>query len=93
MCLTGDAESEIAQARDIYEEALASVSTVRDFSVVFDAYSQFEESMITAKMSQAGPADIDTLGDEIDMRLARYAHLPAATARRMGTDRCAGLRA
>lgn len=28
------------QARDVYEEAIASVVTVRDFSMVFDAYSQ-----------------------------------------------------
>jgi pre-mRNA-splicing factor SYF1 len=37
-------------ARDVYEEALASVVTVRDFATVFDAYSQFEEAMLTAKM-------------------------------------------
>jgi len=36
------------QARDVYEEGLASLLTVRDFSMVFDAYSQFEESLITA---------------------------------------------
>ena len=28
------------QARDVYEEAIASVVTVRDFSMIFDAYSQ-----------------------------------------------------
>lgn len=38
------------RARDVYEEGMASVLTVRDFSLVFDAYSQFEESMLAAKM-------------------------------------------
>ena len=50
------------------------MSSVRDFSIVFDAYSQFEESMITAKMAEAESADDpEALGDEIDLRLARYA--------------------
>lgn len=49
-----------SQARDIYEEAIHSVVTVRDFTQVFDVYSQFEESMIQAKMesiADAGPSD------------------------------------
>ncbi|CAI9087637.1 OLC1v1021756C1 [Oldenlandia corymbosa var. corymbosa] len=35
------------KARDIFEEGMASVVTVRDFSVIFDAYSQFEETAIS----------------------------------------------
>ncbi len=38
------------QARDVYEESIQTVTTVRDFGQVFDAYAQFEESMISAKM-------------------------------------------
>jgi hypothetical protein len=38
------------RARDVYEEGMASVLTVRDFSLVFDAYSQFEESVLATKM-------------------------------------------
>jgi len=38
------------KARDVYEEGLATVITVRDFSLIFDAYTQFEESMLSAKM-------------------------------------------
>ncbi len=37
-------------ARDVYEEAIASVLTVRDFSVVFDAYVKFLEALVTAEM-------------------------------------------
>ncbi len=29
---------------------IATVSTVRDFTVIFDAYSQYEESMLAAQM-------------------------------------------
>lgn len=39
-----------AQARDVYEEAIQTVVTVRDFTQVFDSYAQFEESMIAANM-------------------------------------------
>ena len=45
---------------DIYEEAIQTVTTVRDFSQVFDAYVQFEESMINAKMetvADMGPSE------------------------------------
>jgi len=34
------------------QEGMMTVTTVRDFSVVFDAYMQFEESMLSAKMEQ-----------------------------------------
>lgn len=38
------------KARDVYEEALRSVSTVRDFTIIFDAYMKVEESIVTAKI-------------------------------------------
>lgn len=38
------------KARDVYEEALTSVVTVRDFATVFDAYVQFEEALLTARL-------------------------------------------
>jgi pre-mRNA-splicing factor SYF1 len=39
------------KARDIYEEGISTVTTVRDFSLIFDSYIQYEESMLTARMS------------------------------------------
>ena len=41
------------KARDVFEEGLATVITVRDFSLTFDAYTQFEESVLSAKMESA----------------------------------------
>lgn len=38
------------RARDVYEEAINSVTTVRDFSIVFDMYVKVEESVLTAKI-------------------------------------------
>lgn len=41
------------RARDVYEEAICEVATVRDFATVFDAYAQFEEAMLTARLELA----------------------------------------
>jgi pre-mRNA-splicing factor SYF1 len=38
------------RARDIYEEGINTVITVRDFSLIFDAYAHFEESVLLAKI-------------------------------------------
>ncbi|GMH40581.1 hypothetical protein BSKO_08485 [Bryopsis sp. KO-2023] len=74
------------KARDIYEEGLATVVTVRDFSLIFDALAQFEESLINAKMeveeSDESDGEDDDDGDgedfllkddgqDLDLRIAR----------------------
>eukprot|EP00968_Pinguiococcus_pyrenoidosus_P025861 scaffold7031_cov254-Pinguiococcus_pyrenoidosus.AAC.11 len=75
---------EFERARDVYEEALHAVLTVRDFSLVFDAYVTFEEKVVTAKLAmleeqdeedEEDDGDID--GDDVDFRLARLEHLTA----------------
>lgn len=35
------------RARDIYEEGLSTVITVHDFGLIFDAFAQFEESLVS----------------------------------------------
>lgn len=40
-------------ARNIYEEGIQTVLTVRDFSMIYDAYVQFLEAMTTAEMRVA----------------------------------------
>ncbi|KAJ8600548.1 hypothetical protein CTAYLR_007934 [Chrysophaeum taylorii] len=53
-------------ARDTYDEAARTVLTVRDFSIVFDAYTKFEESVISATLR---------LGDDVEFLLARLERL------------------
>jgi pre-mRNA-splicing factor SYF1 len=63
-------------ARDIYEEAIQTVVTVRDFTQVFDAYAKFEESLLSAKMEsleEVGATEEDDL--ETELRLARLEYL------------------
>lgn len=61
------------KARDVYEEGILKIMTIRDFSQVFDAYAQSEERLINAKMeSEEMSEDDDT---ELELRLARYEDL------------------
>jgi len=62
------------KARDIYEEGLESVMTVRDFSLIFDAYAAFEENVLSSKMMQEEEEEEEE-NDEIELRLARLEHL------------------
>lgn len=71
-------------ARDVYEEGLTSVLTVRDFSMIFDAYTQFEESMLAAKIellekveekAQKGSETLLSEQDDLDLRMARLESL------------------
>lgn len=70
------------RARDVYEEAIHAVTTVRDFTIVFDAYAKFEESVLMAKMQEAAEeeeeeeeVDKEALDADVEMRLARMEHL------------------
>lgn len=60
------------KARDIYEEAIRTVMTVRDFSQVFDAYSQFEETALSAMM-ETDDSDVDDA--DLQLRMARFEYL------------------
>jgi len=59
-------------ARDVYEEGITSVTTVKDFTQIFDAYAHFEENLLTAKVHQLGeeekaaPDAPQSLADEDD---------------------------
>lgn len=65
------------RARDIYEEAIQTVTTVRDFTQVFDAYAQFEELSLSKRMEEvaksSNPSEDDDI--ELELRLARFEHL------------------
>ncbi|KAL1558491.1 pre-mRNA-splicing factor SYF1-like [Salvia divinorum] len=71
----------LEKARDVYEEGMTTVITVRDFGEVFDAYSQFEESVLSIKIKNMDNDDIDEEGfwfkdeNDVDMLLERYEHL------------------
>lgn len=55
---------EFQLARSVYEEALENVSKVRDFTILLDAYLQFEEGLLEAIMEAAGDADEEEESEE-----------------------------
>ncbi|KAG6417360.1 hypothetical protein SASPL_119514 [Salvia splendens] len=58
---------------------MVAVTTERDFSVVFDAYSQFEETVLSVKMKNMDYDDEQGFWfkdeNDVDMLLDRYEHL------------------
>lgn len=61
------------RARDVFEEGITNVMTVRDFTLIFDTYIEFEESIIAALMEreiQDDDADFD-----LDIRMMRFEQL------------------
>jgi pre-mRNA-splicing factor SYF1 len=68
------------RARDVFEEAITTVMTVRDFTLIFDSYAEFEESIIGALMDVASSrAERGELNDdadfELDIRMLRFEQL------------------
>ena len=68
------------RVRDVFEEGITTVMTVRDFALVFDSYVEFEESVIGALMDAAaarsakGKRDNDADSD-LDIRMMRFEQL------------------
>ena len=73
-------KGEFDKVRDIYEEAIGKTMTIKDFSLVFDAYAEFEESLLSLQVqkmeqdeqegNEADEADID-----IEFRIAQFEKL------------------
>jgi pre-mRNA-splicing factor SYF1 len=59
------------KARDVYEEGINSVVTVRDFSQIWEAYNQFEYGLITAQLEEPDPATAAAF----ELRMARFEDL------------------
>ena len=68
------------RARDIFEEGVTTVMTVRDFTLIFDSYTEFEESIIGALMDSAANRSDKSIVDEdadfdLDIRMMRFEQL------------------
>ncbi|KAF7158425.1 hypothetical protein CNMCM5623_003428 [Aspergillus felis] len=68
------------KARDVFEEGITTVMTVRDFTLIFDSYVEFEESIIGSLMeaaaARADKGDVDEDADfDLDLRMLRFEQL------------------
>uniref|UniRef100_A0A0W0FZS5 Pre-mRNA-splicing factor SYF1 n=1 Tax=Moniliophthora roreri TaxID=221103 RepID=A0A0W0FZS5_MONRR len=70
---------EFDRAKETFEKGLASVLTIRDFTQIFDAYSEFSESLISAMMeSLADEEDEEDAAEtekELDIRMKEFEEL------------------
>eukprot|EP01119_Soliformovum_irregulare_P007300 TRINITY_DN1969_c1_g1_i1.p1 TRINITY_DN1969_c1_g1~~TRINITY_DN1969_c1_g1_i1.p1 ORF type:complete len:749 (-),score=222.29 TRINITY_DN1969_c1_g1_i1:92-2338(-) len=64
------------KARDVYEEGMQTVITVKDFTQLWDAYAKFEDLLLGQQVeaTEKGSADTSAMA-ELDLRMARYEHL------------------
>lgn len=74
------ARGNFERARDILELGLTTVMTVRDFTLIFDSYAEFEESVIGALMDSASVRSKKGKKDEqadfdLDIRMMRFEQL------------------
>lgn len=68
------------RARDVFEEGITTVMTVRDFTIIFDTYAEAEEALIGIRMDEAaarsGKARPDPDADlDLDIRMMRFEQL------------------
>ena len=68
------------RARDIFEEGITTVMTVRDFTLIFDSYAEFEESIISSLLNAAAARPDEGKTDEdadfdLDIRMMRFEQL------------------
>lgn len=68
---------EIEKARQIFEEGIATVLTVRDFTQIFDSYAEFYESSISALMDAVadedeGSAEAKETEAELDIQMKDF---------------------
>ncbi|KAI6904442.1 Pre-mRNA-splicing factor [Hortaea werneckii] len=68
------------RARDIFEEGITTVMTIRDFSIVFDTYAEAEEALISIKLEESATRQQKGVTNEdadldLDIRMMRFEQL------------------
>ncbi|KAK9465452.1 hypothetical protein V1512DRAFT_277445 [Lipomyces arxii] len=62
-------------ARDAFEEGVTTVMTVRDFTLIFDSYAEFEESVISNLMEKLAETNDNEVEMELDIRMMKFEQL------------------
>ncbi|KAL8953386.1 MAG: hypothetical protein Q9222_000763 [Ikaeria aurantiellina] len=73
-------KGDFERARDSFEEGITTVMTIRDFTMIFDSYAEFEESIIGTLMDAAAirseKGKVNENADfDLDIRMLRFEHL------------------
>ncbi|CAN8062090.1 unnamed protein product [Agarophyton chilense] len=80
-------KAQFDEARNVFEEAVTSLNSVKDFALVFDAYASFQESLVTAAMEEAEGMKEEgiegkKLGEAEEVLESLMGHLELLTKRR-----------
>lgn len=67
-------QNNFEKVRDVFEEGLSSVMNLRDLIYIWEAYTQFEDSIITSLL-QSGDDLLPEQKIEMELRVARYEYL------------------
>lgn len=57
------------RARDVFEEAIATITTARDFGIIFNAYMKFEEQMVEAEAQEDEESEDEDEGDSVEEQI------------------------
>ncbi|KDR81447.1 hypothetical protein GALMADRAFT_239377 [Galerina marginata CBS 339.88] len=63
------------RAKEVFEQGMKNVLTVRDFTQIFDAYAEFQESLIGAMMENLAEEDEEEAAEtekELDVRMQEF---------------------
>uniref|UniRef100_A0A7S4KII1 Suppressor of forked domain-containing protein n=1 Tax=Paramoeba aestuarina TaxID=180227 RepID=A0A7S4KII1_9EUKA len=66
--------AQFEKARDVFEEGMASVKTVRDFTLIWEGYTKFLEGLVSASVEKT-ESDEDDWETDADLLLLRYENL------------------
>lgn len=69
---------EFDRAKETFEQGIASVLTIRDFTQIFDAYAEFGESLMSAMMESLGDEDDEDAAEterELDVHMKEFEEL------------------
>ncbi len=61
----------LLQARDVFEEGVQTVKTARDFSQIFEAYAEFEQSTLEKLIEVMSDTPSAEENAEMELRMAR----------------------
>jgi pre-mRNA-splicing factor SYF1 len=72
--------AEFDRAKEVFEEGLRTILTLRDFNQIFDAYGEFQSTLINALMESLEEADEDSedaeeIQEEVDRRMTEMEDL------------------
>jgi hypothetical protein len=84
--------SQYEKARDVFEEGMSSVKTVRDFSLIWEAYTVFLDGLVSSSVEREKDSDLSRADWEadVDVLLLRWAEREGKREKEREVERSRG---